>query len=114
MLVRLNKYLLLGPGIRTVGGETAVRRYRSSLEHASPENPPGLGPCGVSEIPPTGGVEQYGTDGFVRRGVWAGESYAVLVAAASCRPSSWIACSRMTNFCIFPVTVMGNTSTNFQ
>ena len=48
MLVRLDKYLLPGPGIRTVGGDTAVRRQRSPLGHASPENPPGLGPCGVS------------------------------------------------------------------
>ena len=46
--VRLDQYLLLGPGIRAVGGETAVRRQRSPLGHASPENPPGLGPCGVS------------------------------------------------------------------
>ena len=49
MLVRLEKYLLLKSGIRTLGGETAFRRERSGVPHASPENPPGLGPCGVSD-----------------------------------------------------------------
>ena len=33
-LVRLDKYLLPGPGIRTVGGDTAVRRQRSGLPQA--------------------------------------------------------------------------------
>ncbi len=34
MLVRLDQYLLPGPGIRTVGGEAAVRRERSPLGQA--------------------------------------------------------------------------------
>jgi hypothetical protein len=51
--VRLDKRLFPGSGIRAVGGETAFRRERSLLGHASPENPPGLGPCGVSELFPS-------------------------------------------------------------
>ena len=40
--------------------------------------------------------------------------YAVLTAAASPRPSSAMATSRILNFWILPVTVMGNWSVIFQ
>ena len=40
--------------------------------------------------------------------------HAVFVRAASPRPSSSTASSRMRNFCTFPVTVIGNISTNFH
>src|SRR5262249_51339875 len=43
----------------------------------------------------------------------APSAYAILMRAASSRPRSFTLCSRMTNFWIFPVTVMGNPSTNF-
>ena len=46
--VRLEKYLLLGSAIRTLGGDTAVRRERSGVPHASPETPWGFSPRGVS------------------------------------------------------------------
>jgi hypothetical protein len=40
-------------------------------------------------------------------------AYAVSIAATSCRPRSMIACSRILNFWILPVTVVGKLSTNF-
>jgi len=40
--------------------------------------------------------------------------HAVRIAASASRRSSAIAISRMRNFWIFPVTVIGKTSTNFQ
>ena len=40
--------------------------------------------------------------------------YAVWIAAASPRPSSAIAISRIRNFWILPVTVIGKPSTSFQ
>src|SRR5262249_21150390 len=39
--------------------------------------------------------------------------HAVATAAARSNPSSSIACSRILNFCTFPVTVIGKPSTNF-
>ena len=45
----------------------------------------------------------------IRRG-----GHAVSICAASSKPSSLIACSRRLNFWIFPVTVVGKLSTNFQ
>jgi hypothetical protein len=42
------------------------------------------------------------------------QAYAVFIPAATCSPSSTIASSRMRNFCTLPVTVSGNSSTNFQ
>ena len=40
-------------------------------------------------------------------------AYAVSMAATSCKPRSRIACSRILNFWILPVTVVGKLSTNF-
>jgi hypothetical protein len=44
----------------------------------------------------------------------SGLAYAVLTFAAASSPSSAIAVSRILNFWILPVTVIGNASTNFQ
>src|SRR5438105_227703 len=42
------------------------------------------------------------------------QAQAVTTAAAASRPSSATATSRILNFWILPVTVIGNASTNFQ
>src|SRR5207253_6259679 len=40
--------------------------------------------------------------------------HAVFTCAAFCNPNSSMDCSRILNFWILPVTVIGNASTNFQ
>jgi hypothetical protein len=49
---------------------------------------------------------------IVRRG--SARRHAVSSAATCWSRNSAIAISRMRNFCTFPVTVVGNSSTNFQ
>jgi len=49
-----------------------------------------------------------------RRQPAAGVGHAVRIPAAVCSPSSSTAASRILNFWILPVTVIGNSSTNFQ
>jgi hypothetical protein len=44
----------------------------------------------------------------------AGSAQAVLTRSAASRPSSATEVSRILNFCTLPVTVIGNSSTNFQ
>ena len=64
MLVRLEKYLLLGSGIRTVGGDTAFRRERSGVPHASPETPLAFATGSVSRALIVGGARRLCRDLF--------------------------------------------------
>ena len=96
---------------RSWRGASTARRLHTSAVSASSRSSRVVRPCSAS--PDRARVRRSSAPVADRDTRCGHPAHAVLTAAAFVRPSSPMAISRMRNFWILPVTVIGNSSTNF-